>query len=142
VTGSNPGGGVTRRVTPSESVKTTAAAQASHGDEAYVVAVTFASSDHAGPESRPAGRDVAPDAVAPGPSSRDPSLVVARAARISTSQSSGRKSQAVLSDGAGMPGVSGDENVHGVPTRPRLAKEPGVVPAVVEDGLSPSGGSA
>ncbi len=51
------------------------------------------------------------------------------------------KSQAVLSDGAGMPGVSGDENVQGVPTLPRCAKEPGVVPCFCVDGLSPSSGS-
>src|SRR5690349_8020194 len=50
------------------------------------------------------------------------------------------KSHAVFSLGCGMPGVSGELNVHGVPTRPRLANEPGVVPAAVLDGLSPSGG--
>jgi hypothetical protein len=51
------------------------------------------------------------------------------------------KSQAVLSDGGGMPGVSGELNVHAVPTRPRCAKEPGVVPSAVVEGFWPSGGS-
>jgi hypothetical protein len=40
-----------------------------------------------------------------------------------------------------MPGVSGLLNVHGVPTRPLLANEPGVVPCCSVEGLSPSGGS-
>src|SRR6266480_395816 len=60
----------------------------------------------------------------------------------SRTQSSGMKSHAVLSDGAGMPGVSGELNVQGVPTRPRCANAPGDVPCRSVDGLSPSGGSS
>ena len=41
----------------------------------------------------------------------------------------------------GMPGVSGELNVNGVPTRPRRANEPGLVPSRSVDGLSPSGGN-
>jgi hypothetical protein len=51
------------------------------------------------------------------------------------------KSQAVLVDGAGMPGASGDANVYGVPTAPLRAKLPGEVPWRRVDGLSPTGGS-
>ena len=56
-------------------------------------------------------------------------------------QSAGMKSQAVLSDGAGMPGVSGELNVSGPPIWLWFAKLPGVVPSPREDGLSPTGGS-
>ena len=59
---------------------------------------------------------------------------------VVTRQPSGRKSQAVLSDTSGIPGVSGLLNAYGVPTRPLLAKLPGVVPCRVVDGLSPIGG--
>src|SRR5688572_29448078 len=52
------------------------------------------------------------------------------------------KSHAVLSDGAGIPGVSGLEYAHAVPTRPLLANDPGVVPSARLAGLSPTGGSA
>jgi hypothetical protein len=37
--------------------------------------------------------------------------------------------------------VSGELNVYGVPTRPRLAKEPGDVPCRSVEGLSPTGGN-
>ncbi len=52
-------------------------------------------------------------------------------ARLSSTlaQPSGRKSHAVLSLGAGMPGVSGDENVSGPPICAAWAKDPGDVPA-------------
>jgi hypothetical protein len=40
-----------------------------------------------------------------------------------------------------MPGVSGELNVQGVPTRPWFANDPGVVPCASVEGLSPSGGS-
>src|SRR4051794_1463132 len=89
VIGSKPAGGVTRRVTPVESVKMRVAAQASQGEDAGTAA---------------------------------------SALTVSTSQPSGRKSHAVLSLGWGMPAVSGLLKVHAVPTRPLLAKEPGVVP--------------
>ena len=57
---------------------------------------------------------------------------------------SGRKSHAVLSDGGGMPGVSGEAKVR-APSGPeemvgRRAKLPGVVPWAPEEGLNPSGG--
>gem|GEM_PF-4915486 len=39
-----------------------------------------------------------------------------------------------------MPGVSGEENVQGEPTRGGLAKLPGLVPAAGSDGLLPTGG--
>jgi hypothetical protein len=55
--------------------------------------------------------------------------------KTSTDQSSGRKSQAVFVLGAGMPGVSGDENMSGPPTSCLLAKEPGVVTFGVAAGL-------
>ncbi len=45
----------------------------------------------------------------------------------STVQPSGRKSQAVLSEGAGMPGVSGELKLSGPPMSGVLANEPGVV---------------
>ena len=54
----------------------------------------------------------------------------------------GMKSQAVFSDGAGMPGPSGELKVQGVPTRGARAKLPGFVPWRVEDGFSPRGGSS
>jgi len=41
-------------------------------------------------------------------------------------QSAGRKSHAVFFDGAGMPGVSGEENVYGPPMSALCANEPGV----------------
>ena len=47
----------------------------------------------------------------------------------------GKKSQAVLSLGAGMPGVSGDEKLSGPPMSGGLAKEPGLVPSRKLDGL-------
>jgi hypothetical protein len=54
------------------------------------------------------------------------------------------KSHAVFSDGAGIPGVSGDENVHR-PARPLAIlgskeKLPGEVPKPLEEGFPPSGG--
>jgi hypothetical protein len=55
--------------------------------------------------------------------------------RVATLQPSGRKSQAVLVLGAGMPGVSGEENMSGPPTSWALAKEPGVVTLAVRPGL-------
>jgi hypothetical protein len=55
------------------------------------------------------------------------------------------KSQAVFVEGAGMPGVSGDENVNrpAAPVRTRLgaAKLAGLVPAQVDEAFPPSGGS-
>ena len=60
----------------------------------------------------------------------------------SRTQSSGMKSHAVLSDGGGMPGVSGELNVHAVPTRPRWANEPGEVPCRSVEGLSPIDGNS
>jgi hypothetical protein len=48
---------------------------------------------------------------------------------------------AVRSETAGMPGVSGELNVQGVPTPPGRANDPGVVPSHVLDGLFPMGGS-
>src|SRR5690606_24855927 len=45
------------------------------------------------------------------------------------------KSQAVLPLGAGIPGVSGEENVRAWPSSGALAKEPGVVPSPRVDGL-------
>ena len=47
----------------------------------------------------------------------------------------GRKSQAVLWLGAGIPGVSGDEYASGPPTLGALANEPGFVPSRRLDGL-------
>ncbi len=53
------------------------------------------------------------------------------------------KSHAVFSDGGGMPGVSGDENMRGPPTSAGLAKLPGVVPWRPDDGLgAPRSGRA
>jgi hypothetical protein len=52
------------------------------------------------------------------------------------------KSHAVFSDGAGMPAVSGELKVHGVPTRGGSAKLPGFVPCTDDDGFCPSGGSS
>ena len=68
-----------------------------------------------------------------------------RCERTSVSQPSGRKSQAVLLLGAGIPGVSGEANVQ-APSTPGamtggLAKLPGVVPWAAVDGLFPNGGS-
>jgi hypothetical protein len=54
---------------------------------------------------------------------------------VATLQPSGRKSQAVLVLGAGIPGVSGEENMSGPPTSWALAKEPGVVTLGVRPGL-------
>ena len=56
-------------------------------------------------------------------------------------QPGGRKSQAVFSDGAGMPGESGELKERGPPRSGAFAKLPGVVPCAVEDGLLPSAGS-
>ena len=50
------------------------------------------------------------------------------------------KSQAVLSHGLGMPGVSGEEKVRAPPTSGGFAKLPGVVPSSEEEGLFPSPG--
>jgi hypothetical protein len=50
------------------------------------------------------------------------------------------KSQAVLSLGAGIPGVSGELKAYTVPTPGVRAKLPGVVPAPLDDGLFPRGG--
>jgi hypothetical protein len=52
------------------------------------------------------------------------------------------KSQAVFGDGAGMPGVSGEEKLRGAPISLASAKLPGVVPWRRLDGLPPTGGSA
>lgn len=53
------------------------------------------------------------------------------------------KSHAVREDGAGMPGVSGDEYVSGPPTSGARAKLPGVVPCPpVEGSSAPCKGSA
>ena len=52
------------------------------------------------------------------------------------------KSQAVASDGAGMPGVSGELKVSGPPICGRSAKLPGVVPSALLDGFWPRGGSS
>src|SRR6478735_2955731 len=51
-------------------------------------------------------------------------------------QPAGKKSHAVLSLGAGMPGVSGDENVSGPPIAAVLANEPGFVPSRAVEGLA------
>jgi hypothetical protein len=55
------------------------------------------------------------------------------------------KSQAVFVEGAGIPGVSGDEKVNRPATpgaiRPGAAKLAGLVPAPVEDAFPPNGGS-
>jgi hypothetical protein len=55
------------------------------------------------------------------------------------------KSQAVFVEGAGIPGVSGDVNVYrpAAPAaiRATAAKLAGLVPARVEEGFPPSGGS-
>ena len=52
------------------------------------------------------------------------------------------KSHAVFELGAGIPGVSGEENVSGPPMSGALAKEPGLVPcASVEGFLAPRMGS-
>src|SRR5271156_5454778 len=48
---------------------------------------------------------------------------------------------AVTGEGWGMPAVSGELNVQGVPTRPREAKLPGVVPCPPNEGSPPTGGS-
>jgi hypothetical protein len=52
------------------------------------------------------------------------------------------KSQAVLEDGAGMPGVSGELKLSAPPIAGGFAKLPGVVPSRRLDGSLPSGGSA
>src|SRR5690349_12706144 len=57
------------------------------------------------------------------------------APRRTTLQPSGRKSHAVLSLGAGMPGVSGEGNISAPPISGALAKDPGVVTSGVEAGL-------
>jgi hypothetical protein len=51
------------------------------------------------------------------------------------------KSQAVRSEGAGMPGVSGELNASGLPSWLGLAKLPGVVVEGVVPGFPPTGGS-
>jgi hypothetical protein len=55
------------------------------------------------------------------------------------------KSQAVFVDGSGMPGVSGEANVYRPATPGAIllgaAKLAGVVPARIEEGFPPSGGS-
>jgi len=56
---------------------------------------------------------------------------------VRTAQPWGRKSQAVLSLGGGMPGASGEENMSGPPMSGALAKEPGVVTPWVLPGLMP-----
>src|SRR5580704_2335302 len=60
-------------------------------------------------------------------------------------QPAGMNSQAVFIDGAGMPGVSGDENVNrpAAPAAMRLgaAKLAGLVPARLDDAFPPNGGS-
>src|SRR5687767_7697876 len=62
--------------------------------------------------------------------------------RISARQSSGKKSQAVLSLGGGIPGVSGEENINGPPISGAFAKLPGVVTFGVAAGLlAPFSGS-
>jgi hypothetical protein len=48
---------------------------------------------------------------------------------------------AVTEEGSGIPGVSGELKVQGVPTRPQRAKLPGVVPCDAEVGLLPKGGN-
>jgi hypothetical protein len=48
---------------------------------------------------------------------------------------------AVKDEGSGIPGVSGELKAQGVPTRPRWAKLPGVVPCDAEVGLLPKGGN-
>jgi hypothetical protein len=53
----------------------------------------------------------------------------------STSQSSGMKSHAVFSLGAGMFGVSGEANIKGPPMSALSAKDPGVVTEVSRPGL-------
>ena len=57
-------------------------------------------------------------------------------------QSRGMKSQAVRSDGGGMPGVSGELNASGRPSCGGFAKLPGVVPWPRLDGFEPARGSA
>jgi hypothetical protein len=52
------------------------------------------------------------------------------------------KSQAVFSDGAGIPAVSGELKLQGVPMRGTRAKLPGFVPWPDDDGFRPSGGSS
>jgi hypothetical protein len=53
----------------------------------------------------------------------------------------GRKSHADFSLGGGMPAVSGELYISGVPTPPGFANDPGVVPSRPVEGLSPNGGS-
>jgi hypothetical protein len=54
--------------------------------------------------------------------------------RVSHDQPSGRKSHAVLSEGCGMPGVSGLANMRGPPMSGARAKLPGVVAPANEPG--------
>jgi hypothetical protein len=51
------------------------------------------------------------------------------------------KSQAVLSEGGGIRGVSGELNARGPPTSEAFAKLPGEVPSARLDGLPPDSGS-
>ena len=57
-----------------------------------------------------------------------PSGATAKPVEASRVQPLGRKSQAVLSDGGGMPGVSGELKLSGPPMSGGFAKLPGVVP--------------
>ena len=56
-------------------------------------------------------------------------------------QSGGMKSQAVLCEGGGMPGASGELKARLPPSWGGLAKLPGVVPCAPLDGSAPPGGS-
>jgi hypothetical protein len=51
------------------------------------------------------------------------------------------KSQAVLSEGAGIPGVSGEEKARTPPMSGGFAKLPGDVPFFADEGLLPSAGN-
>lgn len=97
--------------------------------------------------SKPAGNVTRRQLPSPCSKTRSPSPSTDSPApsRTSVVQPAGRKSQAVLSDGWGMPGVSGDENVQ-QPSGPGairdgFAKLPGDVPRARDDGFCPSGGS-
>ena len=87
--------------------------------------------------SKPSGAQIRTRSRARAPDARTRRGARRRAVRV---QSSGMKSQAVLSEGCGMPGVSGEEKVRAPPTCGGFAKLPGVVPWSVEDGLLPRPG--
>ena len=70
-----------------------------------------------------------------------PAGAVAKPVAALRCQPRGRKSHAVFSDGAGIPGVSGELNVSAPPSCGAFAKLPGVVPWAFVDGLFPNAGN-